>query len=172
MSTTTMTRTGTTRSTARTTTGTTTGTARTTSGTARTTAGRTRATGVPTAPVPAVTESSRRTSGEPAPAGPVGGGRPGGLRLTGRGRLVAAGLALAAAGLGVWGADAARAEVAGPAAVAQHVVLPGETLWGIAEGVAEPGQDVRDVVLDLVTLNGLPSSALAAGQTIVVPVGG
>ena len=50
------------------------------------------------------------------------------------------------------------------------MVAPGDTLWGIAAGVAAPGEDVRDVVLELISLNRLPSGGLQAGQTIVVPV--
>lgn len=51
-------------------------------------------------------------------------------------------------------------------------VEPGDTLWGYAEDIAEPGQDVRDVVVRLKQLNGLDSSALRVGQRIVLPVDG
>jgi len=61
----------------------------------------------------------------------------------------------------------AAAAPAGPAV--RHVVLPGETLWSVAEGLAVPGEDVRDVVLHLEQLNGLSTSALEVGQTLVVP---
>jgi hypothetical protein len=49
-------------------------------------------------------------------------------------------------------------------------VLPGETLWQIASTVAAPGEDIRDVVAELVVLNQLSGSHLYAGETIVVPV--
>ncbi len=94
------------------------------------------------------------------------------LRLTSRGRLVVWSLGLALA-LGVGGA-AASAQADGPVAapeVQRVVVEPGQTLWAIAAGVAAPGEDVRDVVLQLMRLNDLPSGGLLAGQTIVVPVG-
>lgn len=94
------------------------------------------------------------------------------LRLTRRGRVVvwALGVALAT---GVGGA-ALTAQADGPVSqaleVQRVVVAPGDTLWGIAAGVAAPGEDVRDVVLELISLNRLPSGGLQAGQTIVVPV--
>ena len=69
---------------------------------------------------------------------------------------------------------ASQASADGPVAaqeVVRHVVQPGETLWQIAESVAEPSQDVRDVVVDLVALNELPDAGLMAGQVIVVPAG-
>ena len=67
---------------------------------------------------------------------------------------------------------ASQASADGPVAaqeVVRHVVQPGETLWQIAESVAAPSQDVRDVVVDLVRLNELPEAGLMAGQVIVVP---
>lgn len=62
----------------------------------------------------------------------------------------------------------AVAAVAPATPAAEHVVLPGETLWSVAEGVAAPGEDVRDVVLRLEQLNGLSTSSLQVGQTLVV----
>jgi len=110
-----------------------------------------------------------------APSGPVRGARPvpaaGPLRLTARGRAVVWLLGLALAG-GVGGA-AASAYADGPTAateVRRVVVAPGDTLWAIAADVASPGEDVRDVVLELMALNELPSGGLQAGATIVVPV--
>ncbi|UUI73320.1 LysM peptidoglycan-binding domain-containing protein [Cellulomonas xiejunii] len=94
------------------------------------------------------------------------------LRLTRRGRAVVWVLGIALAG-GVGGA-AASAQADGPVAateVRRVEVAPGQTLWGIAADVAAPGEDVRDVVLELMALNELPSAGLQAGQRIVVPVG-
>jgi len=93
------------------------------------------------------------------------------LRLTRRGRVVAwlLGAALAA---GVGGA-ALSAQADGPVSaleVQRVVVGPGDTLWAIAAEAAEPGEDVRDVVLDLMALNQLPSGGVHVGQTVVVPV--
>ncbi|UZN04918.1 LysM peptidoglycan-binding domain-containing protein [Cellulomonas sp. S1-8] len=89
------------------------------------------------------------------------------LRLTARGRVV-----VWALGLVLAGGAAAAAQADGPAAgtqVQRVVVAPGDTLWGIAADVASPHEDVRDVVLQLIALNELPSGGLQAGQTIVVP---
>ena len=114
------------------------------------------------------------------PASPTGAGRAraaasagdGPLRLTTRGRVVLGVLTLLVMGLGLvtWQAGRASADGAsGAVEVVRHVVQPGETLWGIAREVAGPTEDVRDVVLELVELNGLPSAGLMAGQSIVVP---
>ncbi|GIG27929.1 LysM peptidoglycan-binding domain-containing protein [Cellulomonas marina] len=95
------------------------------------------------------------------------------LRLTARGRWAALLVVAGVAATGLWSADRAEAgRPAGGTEVARHLVAPGDTLWEIAEGVVRPGEDVRDVVLELVQLNRLPSSQLSAGQTIVVPVRG
>ncbi|MFC4556351.1 LysM peptidoglycan-binding domain-containing protein [Georgenia faecalis] len=94
------------------------------------------------------------------------------LRLTARGRAVLAVGAfvlatMAAVLVGAWagqlGADAAVV------ATERVTVGSGDTLWEIASVVAAPGQDVRDLVDQLVALNGLPSGDLRAGQQILVP---
>ena len=95
------------------------------------------------------------------------------LQLTGRGRLVVAVLALVLAGGG--GLLGSRAAADGPISapvVERHVVTSGETLWSIAASVARPGQDVRDVVVELKQLNDMSDAGLAAGEEIVVPVAG
>lgn len=103
--------------------------------------------------------------------------RPAPLRITPRGRLVLRALVvvvmlvvMAVAGLALArGASAAD----GPAprvVVHTHVVLPGETLWGIARQVA-PGEDPRNVVARIVEFNALPSVTVQAGQTLALPPG-
>jgi LysM domain-containing protein len=112
-----------------------------------------------------------------APGRPLDGRPEPPLRLTRRGRLVLRGLiALVMLGLMTGAAltMAHRADAAdGPArpvVVAHHVVLPGETLWGIATSVA-PKADPRDTVARLVEFNALRSSDVHAGQTLAVPPG-
>lgn len=94
----------------------------------------------------------------------------GGLRLTRRGRVVVAVLALGAA-LG-WSLASGRA-VAGQAGeaipVSSVTVAAGETLWDIARTYTAPGEDVREVVDRLVDLNGLAGGSLQAGQELLVP---
>lgn len=95
------------------------------------------------------------------------------LRLTRRGRVVVAALSLLlVAGVGVLGSRAAADGPASAPVVERHVVTPGETLWGIAASVARPGQDVRDVVVELQKLNGMGDSGLVAGEELVVPAAG
>ena len=102
------------------------------------------------------------------------------VRLTRRGRVVVAGVAVLAAGaLSVGLATAARADrapagtAAGGAAapgryVARVTVQPGQSLWTLA-GVYDPGADPRDVVLQIQQLNSLPGAQLRAGETLWVP---
>ena len=95
------------------------------------------------------------------------------LRLTRRGRVVVVVLSLLLLGGG--GLLGSRAAADGPASapvVERHVVSSGETLWSIAAGVARPGQDVRDVVVELKKLNGMGESGLAVGEELVVPAAG
>lgn len=103
----------------------------------------------------------------PALAGPAAP-----LRITRRGRLALTLLVstVAAAVVGVLGTGQATAgDAVRDAAAVEVVVVPGDTLWGIASESASPGEDVRDVIAEIVELNGLPSSGVVAGQTLVVP---
>lgn len=113
-----------------------------------------------------------------APAGTAGhdaraGSPPPPLRLTRRGRLVLRGLVLmllvvllAVTGLAL--ARSAQAEADPHAPVRTYVVMPGQTLWGIATELA-PSADPRDTVALLVAANHLPSSSVYAGQQLVLP---
>ncbi|WP_152192099.1 LysM peptidoglycan-binding domain-containing protein [Georgenia satyanarayanai] len=108
-----------------------------------------------------------------APARPVP--RPA-VRLTARGRLVRSLLVLtvaltAAVTGGSWlgGLTADAQGYQGP--VERVSVSAGDTLWAIAAGTAGEGQDVREVVDDILELNGLASGDLVVGQQLVVPAG-
>ena len=94
------------------------------------------------------------------------------LTLTARGRRVrvAAVVAIVLGGV-LFGAKAVAGVPAGPVVVDTYTVSPGETLWAIARHRAAPDEDVRDVVSELVTLNGLAGAGVRAGQQILVPAG-
>ena len=99
------------------------------------------------------------------------------MRLTVRGRRVIASLLLAPVGLvaGVALAQVPTA-LAGDASIASqqaeqfeyHTVLAGENLWGIASSIAGD-RDVRDVVAEIMRLNGLQSASVQAGQQLALP---
>lgn len=94
-----------------------------------------------------------------------------GLHLTARGRVALWFMAIVMVAAAVLVTSRAAAD--GPVSAQQverHVVQSGETMWQIAADIAGPGEDVRDVVFDLVRLNELPDAGLMAGQVIVVPV--
>lgn len=67
----------------------------------------------------------------------------------------------------VSGALSSRLAAEAPERV-EVVVRPGDTLWQIARSNA-PDRDPRSVVADIVRLNDLPSTAVAAGAVLVVP---
>ncbi|TFV57738.1 UNVERIFIED_ORG: LysM peptidoglycan-binding domain-containing protein, partial [Bacillus sp. AZ43] len=116
-----------------------------------------------------------RPAGSPGP-GARGGcapsrGRSAPLRLTRRARrlVVVLGLAVAVA-VGSWlgsslGGDGAELRLAGESSV---VVQPGDTLWSIAASVGGDG-DVRDVIDEIQSLNGLAGADLIPGQTLLLP---
>jgi len=98
--------------------------------------------------------------------------------LTRRGRLTRSitaaavvGAALVASQVGV-GTDTASAKVQAWAhePTRQVLVLPGQTLWSIAAEV-DPTADRRDVIADIVRMNGLQSSQVMAGQALELPAG-
>lgn len=96
------------------------------------------------------------------------------LRLTTRGRRVLASLAalpvaaVFAVGIMSGGGAVASPEAGSADAFEVITVLPGETLWSLAEEFA-PGVDPRSVVDEIVRLNALPTSTLDAGQQISLP---
>ena len=94
------------------------------------------------------------------------------VRLTQRGRVVVllAFLAIAlvvSISLGGW-ATASR-EGGAPPAVRTIEVQPGDTLYGIAGDLAEPGK-VREMVHQIQQLNSLSGGGLQVGQKLALPV--
>lgn len=95
------------------------------------------------------------------------------LRLTARGRVVVWALATAlaaAVGLGAQSASAGTGEE--PRLVHAHTVVAGETLWDIASAATPSGEDVRDLVADVMRTNELAHAGLVPGQRLLVPVSG
>lgn len=96
------------------------------------------------------------------------------LRLTRRGRRLAAAAGMivgtaASVGVGAWAGHVASPPPATAGAVQGVTVGPGDTLWALAASVSEPGQDVRTTVADIVALNGLSSDDLVVGQRLQLP---
>jgi hypothetical protein len=99
------------------------------------------------------------------------------LRLTRRGRVVVAvAAALLVTVISLLVAGVAQATNDGPSARAarQHlvqvVVRPGQSLWSVAES-ADPDQDTRAVVQQIIDLNSLNGDTVLAGQQLWVPRG-
>lgn len=93
------------------------------------------------------------------------------LRLTRRGRWVLWSTAVVTALLmAVMGGAALASSPAEPLEVLPYTVSQGENLWAIAASIAEPGEDLRDVVDLIVSVNGRSSAALWAGEQIMLPV--
>jgi len=94
------------------------------------------------------------------------------LRLTRRGRLL---VTTTAAAVITCAVVAVTGAVSGPAAAGTMsgarvvvTVAPGQTLSQIAAEWA-PDEDWRDVAVDIVAANHLPSQALRAGQELLLP---
>jgi len=97
------------------------------------------------------------------------------LRLTRRGRVVVTGLAALPLVLGVLiGALSSGGAVAGiddgraTTTFETVEVGAGDTLWGIAEAIA-PSSDPRDVIYEIMRLNGLDDAVVQPGQQLVLP---
>lgn len=104
-----------------------------------------------------------RRAARPAPA----------VRLTRRGRVTLLVLFVAAVfvTLTVFGSQSAATGEAGVPVETQMVVVgDGDTLWGIASEIAEPGE-VREMIHHIQKLNALSTASLQRGQELAVPVG-
>ena len=98
------------------------------------------------------------------------------LRLTRRGRMVFTALAALPIAIGVLlgslasgGAVAGIDDGTGPAVFDTVVVGAGDTLWGIAESLA-PTADPREVIHEIMQLNGLRDPVVQPGQRLALPV--
>jgi LysM domain len=98
------------------------------------------------------------------------------IRLTRRGRIVVAALAVMAA-CGLFVAASGAAQASGPTAARaatgsglRIIVQPGSTLWSIAEN-ADPHADARTVVQEIMQANRLKTADITAGQRLWVPRG-
>lgn len=96
------------------------------------------------------------------------------LRLTRRGRVVFTGLAsvplVVWAFVAVLGAGAAAADIDAGGTTFDYVTVgQGDSLWAIAESV-DPGADVREVIDEIMRLNGLDDAVVEPGQRLALPV--
>ncbi len=109
--------------------------------------------------VPAASAAPARFSASPRP-----------VRITRRGRTVVVLVALAAmlVALAAVRVSTQATSTATPVGYATVVVQPGQTLWGIAQGLA-PAVDPRVTVAQLVELNDLDGGGIDAGQRLQVP---
>lgn len=104
-------------------------------------------------------------------AGPAGTTR---LRVTARGRRVLAALVALplAAGIGFAALSSGSATASGDATATANfetvTVLPGDTLWAIAQSVA-PSVDPREAMHEIQKLNALTGSGLQVGQELAIP---
>jgi hypothetical protein len=101
-----------------------------------------------------------------APAGPR-------LRLTKRGRSVLTTLAalplVIAAFVVALNGGGATASLDGSDVAFQFVTVEsGQSLWQIAESIA-PASDPRDVIFEIIRLNGLQSPDVLAGEELAIP---
>ena len=99
------------------------------------------------------------------------------LRLTRRGRVVAAtAAALLVTVVSLLLTGVAQATNDGPSSrvarqsLVQVVVHPGQSLWSVAES-ADPDQDPRAVIQQIIDLNSLNGDTVFAGQQLWVPHG-
>ena len=111
----------------------------------------------------------------PRPVGsrPVGsrpvGSRPFRSRLTRRGRIAIIAIAtLAVVLLGPWRAFAGAPEGAVPLGWTTVTVVPGATLWEMAQSL-DPAADPRAIIAEIKAANGLTGSQLSPGQVLLVP---
>lgn len=96
------------------------------------------------------------------------------IRLTRRGRRLVVALATLPLAVGIGfaalsgGSALASGEAAGTVGFETVTVMPGDTLWAIAEDVA-PTTDPRTVINEIQKLNALSTGSLQVGQQLAIP---
>jgi nucleoid-associated protein YgaU len=58
-----------------------------------------------------------------------------------------------------------------PTITVEHRVQSGDTLWDLASEITGPGEDVREVIEVIRTINELTTSNLTPGQILLLPAG-
>ncbi len=92
------------------------------------------------------------------------------VRLSRRGRRLIVALAILGAGaLGMVGGRAFAATEEPAQRTVEVIVAPGESLWTMAQRVADPGEDLRDVVREIQRLNQMESVDLRSGDALLLP---
>jgi hypothetical protein len=92
-------------------------------------------------------------------------------KLTQQGRLARTFLFLSLVVAGVvFGSQAVAAGEESPRLADTYIVAPGETLWEIATDLRGPGEDTRDIIDEIISLNGFENAGLRAGEQILLPV--
>ncbi|UOF89533.1 LysM peptidoglycan-binding domain-containing protein [Fodinisporobacter ferrooxydans] len=73
-------------------------------------------------------------------------------------------------GMGIWSGHHAQASNSFDLHKKHYVtVLPGQSLWNIAQQIVKPNEDIRDVVYRLTRINHLSSSLITPGMKLLVP---
>ncbi|MEW1974770.1 LysM peptidoglycan-binding domain-containing protein [Microbacterium profundi] len=96
------------------------------------------------------------------------------LRLTTRGRRLLVALAALPLAVGIGfaaisgGSALASGDSSTPVSFDTVTVMPGDTLWAIAEDVA-PAEDPRTVISEIQKLNALNGGSLQVGQQLAIP---
>ena len=121
--------------------------------------------------VPTRRQAEPRASRRVAPASARVASPRSGVRLTRRGRVVVVLVAVIAAfaGFTMLSDPAVSTAEKHHSTAEQIIVEPGQSLWDIATEIA-PGEDPRDVIYEIVDMNGLESSgSIQAGMPLYIP---
>ncbi len=84
-------------------------------------------------------------------------------------RIYMAGILIMTILLVGWEPKPVKSEYLWETELVQVVVNKGDTLWYIAKKYGNPSKDVREVVFQIKSINGLSTSNIYPGQIIAVP---